>query len=74
MRERRRALTILALLAILLAACRRTPEHRSPDTLTIGARGDDYVTRAERSQLLAGLGRMYALRNDVARFVPIPGN
>lgn len=51
MTEQPRGRAILALLASLVAACGGAPEHRSADTLTIGARGDDYVTRPERSQL-----------------------
>ncbi|GAC1429827.1 MAG: ABC transporter substrate-binding protein [Thermoanaerobaculia bacterium] len=40
-----------AFLACLLAACDRSGAHRPSDTVTIGARADDYVNRPDRSQL-----------------------
>jgi len=41
----------LALFALVVSSCREPREHRPADTLTIGARVDDYPSRPDRSQL-----------------------
>ena len=48
---KRVACAIAALLACFFAACHAVREHRAAGTLTIGARGDDYIMRPDRSQL-----------------------